>query len=230
MAKQYFLPRRQDALLPWCSNLKTKLPNYGSTLGFNGADLAKVVEDLDFIIYLLQQWLPAVRGFSEGATAYVKSALRGEGASAALPVFTPPALGTVSVTDPGALTRVLDFIEDKIKAADGYTDAIGEDLQIIGPSEPDNALPEAPEASAEVRGSEVLIKFKKSGHMGVWIESQVASEEAWAYLAIDTGSPYNDARPLKVAGQPEKRRYRLCFWDGDPTRVWSDVIEVTFGG
>jgi hypothetical protein len=44
MAKRYFLPRRQDALLPWCSNFKFKLPNYGSTLGFSGSDLAKVVE------------------------------------------------------------------------------------------------------------------------------------------------------------------------------------------
>jgi hypothetical protein len=171
-----------------------------------------------------------VRGFSEGATAFVKSALRGEGASTAIPVFTPPALGTVSVTDPGALTRVLDFINDRIKAADGYTDAIGQDLQIIGPSESHSALPEAPDASAEVRGGEVLIKFKKSGHMGVWIEGQVGAETDWAYLAIDTSSPYNDSRPLKVASQPEKRRYRLCFWDGDPTRVWCDMIEVAFGG
>jgi hypothetical protein len=59
---------------------------------------------------------------------------------------------------------------------------------------------------------------------------QVGAETDWTYLAIDTSSPYNDSRPLKVAGHPEKRRYRLCFWDGDPTRVWCDVIEVTFGG
>ena len=25
---------------------------------------------------------------------------------------------------------------------------------------------------------------------------------------------YHDTRPLKVPNQPEKRRYRLCFWDG----------------
>ena len=39
-----------------------------------------------------------------------------------------------------------------------------------------------------------------------------------------------DISPLKVAGQPEKRRYRLCFWDGEPSRVWSPAIEVVFGG
>ena len=27
-----------------------------------------------------------------------------------------------------------------------------------------------------------------------------------------------------------QRRYRLCFWDGQPTRVWSPVMEVVFGG
>lgn len=41
--------------------------------------------------------------------------------------------------------------------------------------------------------------------------------------------PYNDTRPLKLAGQCEKRLLRLCFWDGEPTCVWSPVIEVLFG-
>ncbi len=27
-----------------------------------------------------------------------------------------------------------------------------------------------------------------------------------------------------------KRRYRLCFWDGQPTRVWPPVAEGNFGG
>ena len=26
------------------------------------------------------------------------------------------------------------------------------------------------------------------------------------------------------------RRYRLCFWDGQPTRAWTPVLEVVFGG
>ena len=27
-----------------------------------------------------------------------------------------------------------------------------------------------------------------------------------------------------------KRHYRLGFWDGQPTRVWTPVMEVVFGG
>lgn len=58
----------------------------------------------------------------------------------------------------------------------------------------------------------------------------MASDTTWSYLAIDTSSPYHDTRALRVAGQPEKRRYRLCYWDGEPTKNWSDTVEVTFGG
>ena len=87
-----------------------------------------------------------------------------------------------------------------------------------------------PPCSAEIGGGDVVVSFKKMGHMGVWLEGQVAAETEWSFLAIDTTNPYNDARPLKVHGQPEKRRYRLCFWDGEPTQLWSPTLEVVFGG
>ena len=53
---------------------------------------------------------------------------------------------------------------------------------------------------------------------------------AWSFLAIDSTDPYNDTRPLAVPGQPEVRRYRVCYWDSAPTNVWADVLTVTFGG
>ena len=88
----------------------------------------------------------------------------------------------------------------------------------------------APQVKSEVRSGEVVLSFKKKGHMGVWIEGQVGDETAWSFLAIDTSNPYNDTRPLKVAGQPEVRRYRLCYWDDGPSNAWTNIIEVTFGG
>ena len=41
---------------------------------------------------------------------------------------------------------------------------------------------------------------------------------------------YHDTRPLTAPNQSEKRRHRLGFWDGQPTRVWTPVMEVVFGG
>ena len=30
--------------------------------------------------------------------------------------------------------------------------------------------------------------------------------------------------------EAETRRYRLCFWDGTPTNVWTTTAEIAFGG
>ncbi|MBC7981385.1 MAG: hypothetical protein H7Y36_12550, partial [Armatimonadetes bacterium] len=111
----------------------------------------------------------------------------------------------------------------------GYTVAIGEDLGIIG--EESTEVPNAtPRTTAEARSGEVQLRFIKDGHTGVYIESQIGADTTWDYLAIDTTSPYNDSRPLRTPGQPEKRRYRMCFWDGTPTNNWTNIVEVTFGG
>ena len=103
-------------------------------------------------------------------------------------------------------------------------------MGIIGAESGDEADDAVPPVKHEVRNSQVIISFKKMGHMGVWVEGQVGDETEWAFLAIDTSNPYNDTRPLKVPGQPEKRRYRLCYWDDGPSNAWSDIIELTFGG
>lgn len=37
-------------------------------------------------------------------------------------------------------------------------------------------------------------------------------------------------RPPRVPGQPENRRYRACFWDGGAMNMWTEVVEVLYGG
>ena len=53
-------------------------------------------------------------------------------------------------------------------------------------------------------------------------------ETAWTLLGQDNFSPYLDGRALLVAGQPEERRYRLRYLDGDElVGEYSDVMAVT---
>ena len=179
--------------------------------------------------YLLDTVQSAAQSFAHAITAHVKLMEDGPGGSLVdIPAFAlptdPPAPDNVL---PGALKRLFAFITN-LKTRDGYDDPIGQDLGIIGAQVvPDpNAVPPA---SADARSGEVVLTFKKLGHLGGWIEGQVANDTDWAFLAIAT-TTYHDTRPLRVAGQPEKRRYRLCFWDGEPTKVWTAVIEVIYGG
>jgi hypothetical protein len=87
-----------------------------------------------------------------------------------------------------------------------------------------------PDGTVKANSGEVVLSFIKAGYPGVYIETQVGAATAWDFLAICTSSPFHDVRPLAVPGQPEKRRYRFCFWDNTPTNNWTATFEVTFGG
>ena len=225
-----FYPARIGDQIVWLRNFRNKINNYRTALGYSTGDITAVLADCDRLIYLLDTVQSAAQQFAQAMPAHLRTMQDGPGSALVDPPdFNLPA--TPAPPDnvlPGALKRLLNFIAN-LKTRTGYTDANGEDLGIIGATvtvDP-NAVPTA---KATAKSGQVILNFSKDGHMGVWVESQVGNETDWTHIAIDTSDPYTDTRPLKVAGQPEKRRYRLCFWDGDPTRVWSPVIEVVFGG
>ncbi len=226
-----YYPIRIGDQIIWLRNFSNKLPGYKMVLGYDDAEMAAILADCAAAIYTLETWQPGVQQFAQAATTRAGLILNGPdgGNSVIWPNYAapsePPAPAPVNG---GALKRIFAFIA-AMKKITAFTDAIGEDLGTLGSVATEDPAA-IPPVDAKVIGGQVIITFKKMGHMGVWVEGQTGSETDWTFLAIDTSNPYNDTRPLKVAGQPEKRRYRLCFWDGDPTKVWTDVIEVTFGG
>ena len=67
--------------------------------------------------------------------------------------------------------------------------------------------------------------------MDIWIESQRQGENAFSFLATDTGSPYVDNRAVKTTGQAEWRDYRACWWDADKaTLAFGPVLRVLVNG
>lgn len=227
-AHNAYFPLRTGDEIAWLKNYRTKIGNYQASGGYVVAEIIATQADADFIVALLETWQPAVAQFAKSATAYVNLILNGPTGPVVVPVPTFAVSLASSAGLPGALKRIFAFIKN-LKTRSFYTQVVGQDLGIIG-SEASVDPNAVPKVSAEARSGEVIVRFSKDGHDGVWIESQVAAETAWSFLAIDSTDPYNDTRPLKVAGQPEKRRYRVCYWDGDPSNVWTAVLEVTFGG
>jgi hypothetical protein len=68
----------------------------------------------------------------------------------------------------------------------------------------------------------------KSTSDGVIIESQRGSEVDWTPMGTDRFAPWIDTRAPLVAGQPEVRRYRIRYLDGDdPVGLDSAVLSVT---
>ena len=145
------------------------------------------------------------------------------------PASPPPDLPAgVTAPPPGTLTRIFALIA-KMKLSAAYTEAIGTDLGIVGSEETEKQVPKFSAEAEQGDGCQcVRLRFSKYGHMGVYIESRRGANGVWEFLAIDTESPYEDERPLLVAGQPEVREYRMRFWDkGTPNGDWTDVVKVT---
>jgi hypothetical protein len=118
------------------------------------------------------------------------------------PALTPPA-GTPFL---GMLTWLFEEIA-RWKKAEGFTDAIGRDLGIIGAAAQQHSdLP--PLARGGVSGTNVELDFNLYEHTGIWVECQRQGDPAFAFLAGDTASPYveqppaEDPRPARMARLP----------------------------
>jgi hypothetical protein len=233
MKRQSYYPSRFADQIPWLENFRTKLPGYATVLELVTADVDAAVASCRYTVYVLSQWLPAVRAFGPASTEAIDQLLDGPQTvgAIALPTFTAPALPTGVVPVPAGVLALIFQIVETIKNADAYTDTIGQDLGIIGAQ--DTTEHPTPQVKATIMEGATCecakLTFKKFGHMGVYLESR-RNNGAWEFLTIDTESPYNDERPLLVAGQPEIREYRARFWDkGTPNGDWCDVIRVTVG-
>ncbi|MBI5686674.1 MAG: hypothetical protein HZC54_16525 [Verrucomicrobia bacterium] len=237
MKPQRYFPSRAGDQIIWLTNFRNKLPQYATQLGLDPARVAEVIATCGFVLYVLEIWLVAVRTFGPTSTAAVNLLLNGDGKKTMeLPAFNAPPLPQgVAPVATGALERIFKLVA-AMKVSPAFTEAIGLDLGVVargGGAAAVAADTHSPDIQLEVVGGKVCqavkVHFVKHGHTGVWIECKRGGGK-WEFVAVDTGSPYLDERPLLVAGQPEVREYRVCFWDkGEPNNEWTNIVTITVG-
>jgi hypothetical protein len=245
--KLSYFPKSESDQVPWCTNFRNKIGTHGPTCGIAAAEITDTQADLDFYVFLLNAWHPALQDALKRGTKYKTQVATGSGPLLPLPVPPPvptpappplpnpnpggggtPAPATF-VRPPGVLTRLFNLIR-RIKLAPGYTEGIGTDLRIVGVE--DTTEHPVPEFTLKVQqgtaGQIVRIDFTKHGHTGVYIESRRGTG-SWEFLAIDTAKPYLDERLLAAPSTAETREYRLRWWDDEPNGEWSPVQKITVG-
>ena len=235
MKRNTYFPSRQAEQILWLSNYANKLPGYTTTLGLTAGQVTAIVADCNWLIYVLQTWLPTVRNWALAGTDAVTEAQTGTGAAAlVLPVFTAPALptGVVSV-NPGALNRIFALAQI-IKDSGKSTEAINTNLGLIGSAQtaPDVATLK-PVISVSISGTLVNVKWGWGGN-GSFLDSceiLVDRGAGFVLLTIDTTPNYTDTQPFPAAGQSALWKYKAIYRQGDQ-RVgqWSDVVSVAVAG
>ena len=232
MKRNAYYPVRQADQIVWLANFANKLPGEAAILGLPAATVTAAVADCNWLIYVLQTWLPAVRAWALSGTDAATEAQTGSDTKPqVLPLFTaPPLPNGVSPVLPGALTRIFGLVQD-IKNADGYTDAIATNLGITGSAQtaPDLTTIQ-PVIDATVSGSLVNVKWGWGGN-GAYLDSceiQVDRGDGKGFnlLTIDTTPNYTDTQafPATFARWTYKAIYRV---NDAQVGVWSQPVSVT---
>lgn len=129
---------------------------------------------------------------------------------------------------PGIFVRAAALVA-RIKVSPGYTESIGQTLNVIGAQQTVDLTTIKPIITAQLDAGQVDIGWTKQGMDG--IEIQVDRGTGFVFLAIDTIPGYTDTAPLPAAGQSALWKYKAIYRHGDD-RVgqWSDVVSIPVAG
>lgn len=231
--KKPYLPTREAERVTWLNNFNTKIGGYATTFGITAAEvliLKNMAVLYSYTINLIEQ----SKSFTQELTKFknVLSIAPNGTTLGALPVLTPPVAPALSPA--GAFTFVGGLVKRIKGTTASYTEAIGEDLGIIGDetSFDENTFQTTLKGMSLPGNNE--ISFTKKGVDGINVYSHPVGgtdPNVWEKLAFDSSSPYNDTRPLAVAGVPENRKYkgRGVIHDVEIGQ-WSDILSLTFNG
>ena len=237
MKAQPYFPGDLANQLLFFVNLQTKYDGYAAALGLSPASQAKFKLTIAWLIWTWETHMPTRRNDSYAATAWRQNLTNGiSNASTQTDPPVPAALTPPSQANPpvgpayyGMLTWLFSEIA-RWKKAEGYTDAMGADLGIVGSASTAHTDPPTLWQGAVAQNSvEVCTNIYE--HAGVWLESQRQGEAGFSFLATETTSPYVDNRPVKTPSQAEWRDYRACWWDNNAASyAFGPVLRVLVNG
>ncbi len=226
MAKNYYLPRDDSGKARLLEHLARRLPAYAETLEVSATDIASLQADAEAFRHAIAA-TDSIQANARQWTAY-KNLQRDGGVRVnplpQLPHLPPPARDVA----PGIVPRLIALVS-RLKTARQYSEAIGHDLQIIGPEqrvEPDDWKPII--ATGAVAGQPVL-KWPKGDADAIEIWADRGDGLGFRLATITSSVDYTDtsARPATGAVWKYKAIYRLR-----DTRVgeWSGEVSVAVGG
>ena len=202
MAKQDCIPKKDADFLTQIKFLRDNAPAKKVVLNISDEDLATLTADATLFEGKLNTFNAADAVYSQTSTD--KQATR-----------------TAVEARERAIIR-------RLKSASGYTDAIGQALNIIGSDDSTDMTTAKVDLTAITLAHGIELDFTKTKSDGVNLYTKRDGDADYVFLAHDTISPYVDNRPLLVAGKPEVRRYKAIYVVGDDeTGYFSDEVVVT---
>lgn len=202
MAKNDYIPKRDNDFLDFLKRLRDSLPGQQAALGISDDDVASVQNDTTLFEGRLKDFDDADAQYSRASASKT--------------------MGRSQVE-----ARVRAIVR-RIKSSSGYNESIGQLLKVIGPEDSTDLTASKPDLTGAAQAHGAELSFTRGKSDGVNIYSKRDGETDFVFLARDTAAPYVDNRALLAAGKPEVRHYRARYVSGDDeVGNFSDEVVVT---
>ena len=183
--KKDYIPKRDTELLVFHDNLKSQVGGFVGQAGITANDVTQINTD--------------------------NADLHTANADAVTAEHVSKAKFATKGTVGKRVTGNTRKFSNRVKAATGYTVAIGQQLGIIGEEDTTDLSTASPTLTVTLDATgHAVIAFNKSISDGVQIFSKRGSATSFSLLAVDTESPYVDNR-ANLAPGPESREYRAHY-------------------
>ena len=200
-----YIPHSDDTRLSWNKNMKAKIAIQGPILGLTVAEATLMATFSDEIINTIEDCAAAHIASSTATTT--KELIIGKDEK-----------------------EQRTFI-NRMKKNINYTKALGDDLLINTIVDAEKPAAEKAKIKLQVKPGKVVISFVKGKLNGMNIYVRLAGIAGWEKLAYNSYSPYEDKRPLAVAGVSEHREYMgIGVVHDEEVTLQSDIMEIIFGG
>jgi hypothetical protein len=229
MPTSYFLPPDDGGKADLLDHLAATLPKYAAIFALTSEMLAQRQADALAFRHALQTADDA-QAYAQHRKAY-KNLLRDGGDGSGdwpLPL-------TFSQTDPlavalGIIPRLTSFVT-WLKIQPGYSEAIGQDLWLVGAKQVIDPSTWKPALSMQSQGGHPVIGWTKGKASGVEILVDRGDGQGFVLLTISITPPTTDNSPLPAAGTSAVWKYKAIYHRGDnQVGDWSDVVSVAVGG
>ena len=226
-----FLPVTLDERSVFLTNFVSVLASgtNATDLGVSAAQLERLQNGQKWYGYLLSDYLPYARSYSEGMTAFLTELDTDKTPQTlALPVWAPPVFnGSLPDTASGVMNDLVALVNDPILKSSKLTPALKTQLRL-------DPLPLSPAGEPKIKSYKagpngaIDLLISVDGAKQTIVDSMRGEETEFSPLDKVVGSHVYDNRPNLVAGRPEARQYRTRHSDGTAAYGnYSAVFSVT---
>lgn len=225
-----YIETTDDGFSAQLKNFSDKISSYATTLGLADAEVQGVKKDATLFAYVMGG-MYAYRSTALNYTAY-KDLLRygGDGTLGALPVAPTLPTPAPSVTTANVQARFSALVQ-KCMLSPNFTEAIGQDLGILGSNTPFNPQDGKPTFKIEFSsGGHPNLVWKKGKFQGVDIHKSLDGVN-FTRLDKDFSPDFIDKTELPDAGKSAVWYYKMIYlYKDEIVGNWSDVASVTVSG